>query len=188
MFDFFKLENFDWYAFGQIFGIVISFFSFFVYFGKSRNKLLIAKISLDMGYFFQQIMIGAYTGAVLNAISTVKGVVFYNRGKHKWASSRVWLYVFILLVLISPVLTWNGPMSLLPTLGSVISVISFYCMKPSHMRILGLFSQSLWLAYSILTVNIGVIISTSIQLIAVIVGLICDWVGKRKVKSNNNEE
>ena len=188
MFDFLKTDTFDLYTFGQIFGIVISFIGFFVYFGKKRSTLLASKLSLDVGYFFQQIMIGAYTGAALNLVATFREVVFYNRGKHRWASHRVWLYIFILLTLISPVLTWLGPVSLLPAIGSVLSVISFYCMNTHHMRIFGLFAQSLWLTYNILMMNIGLLISTAVQLVAVIVGLIRDYVDMRKSKRDANNQ
>lgn len=185
MLFFMRSQGFDLYTFGQIFGIGISFIGFFVYFGKKRNSLLGSKIALDFGYFLQQLMIGAYTGAALNAIGVVRDVVFYNRERHKWASHRIWLYVFVLLMGLSPALTWMGPVSLLPATGSVLAVLGFYSLKPHHTRLFGLFAQSLWLAYSILILNVGIIITSAIQLVAVIAGLIRDYMEKEK---NNDAE
>ena len=168
------LAAFDLYTFGQIFGIGVSFVGFFVYYGKKRSTLLLSKALLDFLYFLQQLMIGAYTGSALNAIGVVRDIIFYLRKKHKWASSRVWLYLFASLMFLSPVLTWMGPISLFPAVGSVLAVIGFYSLDPHRTRVFGLFAQSLWLIYCLYLMNIGIIITTTIQLVAVIAGLIRD--------------
>ena len=184
---------FDLYTFGQIFGIVVSFVGFFVYFGKKRSTLLFSKALLDFLYFLQQLMIGAYTGSVLNAIGVVRDIIFFLREKHKWASSRVWLYLFASLMFLSPVLTWMGPISLFPAVGSVLAVIGFYSLDPHRTRVFGLFAQSLWLIYCLYLMNIGIIITTTIQLVAVIAGLIRDYKEKRRatnlerMKNDENE-
>lgn len=179
------LAAFDLYTFGQIFGIGVSFVGFFVYYGKKRSTLLLSKALLDFLYFLQQLMIGAYTGSALNAIGVLRDIIFYLREKHKWASSRVWLYLFASLMFLSPVLTWMGPISLFPAVGSVLAVIGFYSLDPHRTRVLGLFAQSLWLIYCLYLMNIGIIITTTIQLVAVIAGLIRDH---REAKAAVNTE
>ena len=185
-------ENFqDWFiqlvedkgtmwVIGQIFGLVISVFGFFVYFAKNRNRLLVVKLCYDFCSIAQSIMISALTGALINGVAVFREIVFFNRDKHKWASYRIWLYVFVVLMGASPALTWQGLPSILPAIGSALAVIGFYCRDTHHTRIIGLFAQSFWLAYTILIPNIGGIIANIIQLTAATLGLIRDHRDKKK--------
>ena len=106
--------------------------------------------------------------------SVFREIVFYFRGQKKWASHILWLPVFLVLTMLAPAFTWEGPVSLLPTIGSVISVFSFYSMKPSRTRFIGIFAHSFWLVYTIVRPNIGGIIANVVQISAAIAGLIRD--------------
>ena len=88
---------------------------------------------------------------MINGIAVARELIFYNRGRKKWASHIVWLFVFIGAMGISPVLTWQGPISILPAIGSSLAVMAFYCKRPTHTRIFGLFAQTLWLIYTVVT-------------------------------------
>ena len=160
---------------GQILGLLLSFVGFFIYYAKTRQGILTAKLVCDIGYFFQQIMIGAHTGAVINAIAVLRELVFYHRDTHKWASHRFWLYLFIVLMGLSPVLTWMGPVSLLPAVGSAVAVIGFYCKDPHHTRILGLMGTLPWVVYAMIMTNYGQILSGTVQTVSAILGLARDY-------------
>ena len=165
---------------GQILGIFLSVVGFFVYFSKTRRGILGAKLTMDIGYAIQQAMVGAYTGALINGISIFREIVFYHRDKKKWAKPIFWLLFFIVITGLSPVLTWAGPISLLPAAGSIAAVIAFYCRDPHHTRLIGLVSLTLWLIYCIVIPNYGVLLTTAIQLISAILGLIRDYREKKR--------
>ena len=99
--------------------------------------------------------------------------VFYNKDK-KWASSRLWLYLFVALTIGSSLMTWEGPLSLLPMTGSCCAVISFWCTKPLHIRLLAIPAQLLWLIYGILHMSLPSITSNIIALTAIGIGLYRD--------------
>ena len=165
----------DMYTLGQIFGFLLSTIGFFIYYAKTRRGILCAKLINDIGYTFQQIMIGATTGALINSIAVFREIVFYYRQDKKWASHRFWLYFFLVVMGLSPILTWMGPVSLLPAIGSAISVVAFYCKEPFHTRILGILSLLPWATYCIIIPNYGVVFSLSIQFTAAVLGLIRDY-------------
>lgn len=166
-------------AVGQTLGLILSAFSFFIYFAKTRQGILAAKLACDIGYCIQQLMIGAPTGALLDVIAAFREVIFYHRQTKAWASHRFWLYFFAILMGFSPVFTWTGPISLLPAAGSVIAVFSFYCMKPTHIRLLGFLATIPWLLYAIITTNLGLTISGFIQLFSIVLGLCRDYREKK---------
>ena len=168
------------YVIGQILGFLIAFVSFFIYYGKNKKNILTAKLISDVLNVVQQGMIGAYTGACINVIAVAREIIFYHRGKWKWANSRLWLWLFILLMGLAPVLTWNGIVSLLPSIGSVLAVIAFYMEKPTYIRVIGLCSQIFWLLYSIFTINLGAILQNIILIFSAVLGLIRERTEQRK--------
>ena len=170
-----NLQTIDLTTVGQILGIFLAFFGFFVYFAKTRQGILITKLISDVGYCIQQIMIGATTGALINGFAILREFVFYHRNTKRWASHRIWLYFFIVLMNLSPILTWAGPISLLPALGSTISVIALYCQKPWHTRIFAFLSLIPWIIYASVVRNYGMLIGIPVQMIASLLGLIRDY-------------
>lgn len=176
------------YTIGQAFGFLIAIESFFIYFSKKRGQILFAKITCDALNVLQQAMIGAFTGSVINIVAIFREVVFYYRDQKKWASSILWLFAFIAFMGVVPLLTWQGNVSLLPTIGSVLAVIAFYCRSPKNTRIIGIFAQSFWLMYVIIIPNYGAIASNVIQIIAAILGLIRDFVEEKKAKKKKTQE
>ena len=173
------------YVAAQSLGLFIATFSFFIYFGKKRGQILTAKLISDVLNVIQLTLLAAYTGAVINVIAVFREVVFYNRLRSKWAAHRLWLYVFVILMGLSPVLSWQGYISLLPALGSAIAVVGFYAQSPTHTRIIGLFAQSLWLVYALYILNLGAILQNTIMIVAIVTGLIRDYVAYRRQRKKN---
>ena len=172
----------------QIFGILGTAISLLIYAGKTRKSILICKFVSDVLWFVNYILIGAYTGALLNVIAMGRETVFYNRERKKWASHRVWLYVFILLTFLSPAFEWiKGGWSwipLLPASGSVLAVISFYSKHPPVMRYFGIGAQILWLAYGILLVNPASILACTLTILSALIGMTREWIAKRAKQKN----
>ena len=169
------MQSLDIVAVGQVFGIALSVVGFFVFLAKTRKGILIAKLICDGGYCLQQFMIGATTGAMINVIAVLRDIIFYYRNDKKWASHRIWLYIFLVVMGLSPVLTWIGPVSLLPAIGSMIAVVGFYCQKPQHTRILGLTAMIPWFLYAMIITNYGLMLTTVIQIASAILGLLRDY-------------
>lgn len=153
-----------------IFGIILTFF---IFSARKRRTILICKFSGDVLWFFHYLFIGAASGAAINIVNIFREIVFYNKEK-KWASSRFWLFFFMALNVTSSLLTWEGPLSLLPMIGTCCTVASFWCTKPLHIRLVAVPGQSLWLLYGILHVSPTSILSNTISLISIGVGLYKD--------------
>lgn len=171
----------------QIFGILGIGMSFFIYIVRKRSSILLCKFTSDVIWAIHYILIGAYTGAALNILAMVRETVFYNKEK-KWASSKFWLYLFCTLTMLSGFLTWQGPTSLLPAVGSVCAVISFWCTKPINIRLLAAPAQGLWTIYNIVHRSVTGGISSGLSLLSVLIGLARDIHELRQAKKEKESE
>ncbi|MGN1094693.1 MAG: YgjV family protein [Candidatus Neoclostridium sp.] len=180
----------DWiFIFAQVLGFIIAFISFFTYIARKRSHILTVKLVTDVLSVFQQAMLGALTGSVLNVVAVFREIVFYNRDKHKWASGIWWLFLFIVLMGAAPLLTWTGWICLLPSAGSILAVIGFYIKNPTRTRIIGIFAQIFWLIYTIYTVNYGTILCNALLIVSAIIGLGIDlWQYLKKRRENRSHE
>lgn len=174
MIAFYEQNRETLYIIGQILSLTGPVIGFFVFYSKTRKQILTAKLTLDIMNVVQQLMVGMFTGSLICGIMVFREIVFYFRGIKKWASSKLWLVLFLALTILSPALTWDGPVSILPAIGTTISVFSFYSLNPSRTRFLGIFAHSFWLVYTIVRSNIGGMIANVVLIGAAIAGLIRD--------------
>ena len=170
-----------------VFGILGILLSLILYAGRTRTHILICKLISDVLWFVNYILLGAYTGALLNVIAIGRETVFYNRDRRKWASHRIWLYVFILLTFLSPIMEFVklGGFSwipILPAIGSVLAVISFYSKRPWVMRCFGFGAQAFWITYGILIWNPTAVISSALIITSAVIGTVRELLARRAAR------
>lgn len=74
----------------------------------------------------------AYTGGVLSLINFIRSFLFIHKEDFTRKFYLGLLMLFESVILINCVMTWNGVISLLPTIGSVIRT---YCLWQTDMRL-----------------------------------------------------
>lgn len=77
-------------------------------------------------------IINAFTGAILGIINFIRTFIFIQSEK---ISKKIYLGILILfesIIIINCIYTWNGIISLLPTIGSIIRT---YCLWQSNMKL-----------------------------------------------------
>lgn len=77
-------------------------------------------------------IINAFTGAVLSIINFMRTFIFLQSEK---ISKKVYVLILILfesIIVVNCIYTWNGAISLLPTIGSVIRT---YCLWQTNMKL-----------------------------------------------------
>ena len=68
----------------------------------------------------------------------------------KWAQSRAWLWAFLALYVVNTVLTWAGPMSLLPGIAMSMTTVALWTRDMCRTRLLYLTNSPFWFTYDIL--------------------------------------
>ena len=79
-----------------ILGVVGVVECFFIFYSKTREQILFFKFLCDVIWLTNYLLLGNITGSVINGINMVREVVFYHRGKKKWATSHIWVAVFLI--------------------------------------------------------------------------------------------
>ena len=172
------------YILGEILGYAAMLSGLAIFISVKRSRILSLKIMCDSLFLLHQLCRGMMSGAALYGVAVFRSLVFYHRGKKKWATTPLWLVIFILLTMISPILTWAGPISLLPAIGSVFCVFSYYTQNTMLLRILSIFGEGLWLLYGLFGGSIQVMLFGVIALISIAIGMINEWQHKRRKEKN----
>lgn len=119
---------------------------------KERKKSLIIQSINCLFESIYDFIIYAYTGAILSIINFIRTFLFINKEKFSKKLYLLILFLFESIIIINCMLTWNGYVSLLPTIGSIIRT---YCLWQSDMKLVrisgvttGIFYGSYYIYYN----------------------------------------
>lgn len=155
------------------FGILFSLLSF--QFAK-RKYILLSQMTASLLFSAQLFMVGAVTGGCLDMISFVRSLIFLNNQK-KWASSKLWLVGFIVIMIVTGIFTWENPWSILPIVGSVLSTVALWMKDGKHIRMISLLVGPCWLVYNIVNGAYTGAFNELLAMTSIVIGLLrCDRV------------
>ena len=117
------------------------------------------------------LLLGAYTGAVMNLISCFRNGLFsvcVAKGKKTAALIVIFSVVFVFL----GAMVWEGPKSIFVIAAKVLTCIAYGCRDTATVRKLSLLSNSGWLIYNLIIFSVAGFVCDSLMLTSVIVGII----------------
>lgn len=154
-----------------VFGILGMFTNILIYQQKTRKRLLLAKLGSDCCWGLHYGFLGAWSGMAICVIGTVRETIFINE-KRKWARGKKWLIVFMALSVLSAIVTWKNAFSLLPAIGSILAVFSFWVGSPKLTRILAIPISTCFIIYDLFCYSYVGLINESIVIISTVVAII----------------
>lgn len=154
----------------QIIGIAAMAASVYSFQLNKHKHIMIVQIIATALFGMQYYLLGAFTGAMLDAVGVVRDIVFYNKDK-KWASGNVWTVVFSLMMVVFGIVTYQGVASIFMIVSMVFNTITFSFTKPKLVRRTILIASPFMLVYNILTGSIGGIINEIFAEISSVVGM-----------------
>lgn len=163
----------------KIFGFIGIACTVIIYQQKTRNGLLISKLVSDVIWFLHYFLLGAYSGAAVAVIAMARELIFMNRSK-PWAKSRWWLVFFLVLSGACAVLTWKNVSSILPAMGSIISIIGFWIGSPRLSRFLSFPTAACMLSYDIICGSVAGIFNEILTVVSSIIGIIRHDIKQKK--------
>lgn len=168
----------------QIIGFGGTAVTFLAYQQKKRKGILLLTVLSCTLFMIHYILLGAYTGAVMNLIGALRSVVFVNNDK-KWAKSKVWLVVFIVVNVVCCIVTWDKWYSVLPLAGMILSTVSLWMKNETKIRIITFPSSPCWLVYNALCHSIAGVITECFIMSSIIIAIIrYDILKKDKPKNS----
>ena len=149
-------------------GILASILSFQC---KTHKRILFFRTLNEFLFGLQYLLLGAYTGAAMNAVGCIRNYVFsmqVRRGKKTVLSRALFSAGFLLF---APA-TWSGPKSLLIAAAKVLSTYAYGCTDTVRMRWIILTTSASWLIYNACIGSVAGILCEAFTLASLIVALI----------------
>ena len=150
-------------------GAAIYVFSFQI---RNVKKLFLMQALGAVFFTVHFLLLGAHTGALQNSLSILRGIILLFRDR-KWAKSRFTLAGLIILFIISGIVTYSGPLGLLPMVAMIVSTLAMWTGDGFKIRVTQLAATSpCWLIYNISVMSVSGILTESFNIISVIVSFI----------------
>lgn len=154
---------------------------------KDRNKILTANFVAHIGQATAMAMLNGYTGAAMSVIMILRDLTLLvqenKKSKGKEINKKLDLIILIvtfILIIALTIFTYNGPLSLLSVVATLVTTFSLWQKDIKTYKILGMIAGILWLAYNIFIMSIMGIILETILIISSIIGY------KKDIKTHKN--
>lgn len=156
---------------GHVLGFVSVVLFFYSYQCTEKRKLMLVQTVATALSCVQYLLIGAFSGFALNVVCIIRNFAFYYRDKHK-RTDIVVPVLFSLAMAVASVFSWEGIHSLLITSGLVVNTMCMGIFDAKSFRKTILISSSLILIYNVCAFSYSGMLSESISLVSVVIGII----------------
>lgn len=162
----------DFYSlFVQAIGFIPSFISILSIQLKTRKRILIMQLTAGLMWVLHYYLLGAYTAVLTNSIGIFRSTISYFNDR-KWAKSNLWLYLIITLSILSSIVTWDGPISLLPSISLICTATGLWIHNLTITRILFTVQSPCLFVYDIATGSWGCAIIEAVAFVSFILALL----------------
>lgn len=165
----------------QVFGIFGMAMNILSYQRKEQKQIIFMQLIGSVFFAVNYLLIGAFVGALLNISGIIRATVYCKRDTFRTDKIQ-WVFGFSALYVIVYILSFtvfgtkadfkNLMVEVLPVIGMIITTLSFYLGRANMVRKLGVINNPLWLTYNLINFTIGGIITESVSLISIVIGII----------------
>lgn len=173
------------YVLSQIFTIITYILLAITYYAKDRKTVLTISFLSLIANGFAYAFLNAYTGLAMCFIALIRNIIFLIDEKKNGKSEKITkkdIVILIILYVISVVfsiITYDGPLSLLSVVATMLYTYSVWQKKTGVYKMLGIPIGILWILYNLYVKSIFGIILETILLICSTTGYILE---KKKSK------
>ena len=169
----------------QIFGIIALALICIGYFLKKKSSFLIIQIVANIFYAGAFAVVGAFVGAGLTMISTIRCVYLYIAEKREFKYRLHLLPIFVIAYIITTIIFWNSPYDIMPLITSTMFTIGFAFKDLQKMRYFLLIPYAILVVYNILVSTYTSALLDLLEVIVIIVAIIRFYCLNKKQTSNN---
>lgn len=139
---------------------------------KNKKNILLMQVIANGIYGIEYLLLGAFSAASMNFLSFLRLLVYYfyallNIKMPKWI-----LFVFIALVLLFGIITYDGLISLLPIIITVLYTYAFWQNNLNVARIIYIVAAIIWIYYNYEVGAYVGIIGNALEIITGLISLI----------------
>lgn len=163
------------YILSQVFIILNYVFLVITYQLKKKDKILFFNNSAQLSAGLSFICLGAYTGLAMTIISIFRNTIFMIYSEKKSVSKKanilILLGIYALMITIS-IFTFNGFLSLMSVLATMLATYALWQKNTKIYKILGIPISALWIIYNIYIKSIFGIVLECILMTSAIIGFV----------------
>ncbi|MBO5683072.1 MAG: YgjV family protein [Clostridia bacterium] len=155
------------------------------YLQKNRGAILTLGVISRLLYVVQYLLLGAYSGAVLDVVGAGSGVLAQKseRGFVKKHKAAIFIAVNVITVAIGVALFLRSGkiLDLLPLAGILFQTDALWLKKEKYIRLVSILGCPCWFTYNIITGAYGSCIGDSLSFLALAISMLrYDILGKKE--------
>lgn len=160
----------------QIIGFTAVGLYLFSYQLKKRTQIVWVTFVSNLFYVLQYCLLGAFSGAVMDILSTAASFLAAKKHAPRWKKHGKWLgFVSVLVIAViglAIAFLQKDPIELIPILGAIFQTVSLWCDNEQTLRKLGLCSAPFWLVYNFLSKAYGAALGSALAMISIVISLV----------------
>ena len=137
---------------------------------KKHRHIVLCKMTSELIFSIQYILLGAWTAAVLDFISVIRNLLFYKLVKKNISTTPV-IIGFGLFVVATGFFTYDGFNSLLPIGSKLLTTISYGMKNEKWLRIITLPSCIMWIIYNATVGSVAGVLTDVLTLISLLIAM-----------------
>ena len=150
---------------------------------KKHRGIVLCKMSSELVFSIQYILLGAWTAAVLDFISVIRNMLFCSLVKRGRSTTPV-IIGFGLFVVATGIATFDGWLSLLPIGAKLLTTISYGMKNERLLRFITLPSCILWSIYNLYVGSIGGALGDMMTLVSLLIAVYKFDLRKKKITTS----
>ena len=155
----------------QVLGFIAFVISLLAFHKNKKEKILGSMILSNIFDLIHYLLLGAYSGCITKLIAICRNIFVIFKDKNKVLSSNIFLYVFILVYIMSGILTFENIWSIFPIVSALIYVVAIWKGNELTLKKAACFGYFLWLIYNILVLSISGIISNIVSICSLFIAI-----------------
>lgn len=168
MLDFIKDNSF---IIAQVFGFLAMLVSISMYQFNKHKKVMLLMVLCALLWCCHYTFLGLFTPVAMNFLGAVKNFIFsFKEGRQ--IESKTIPIIFLILSVVSTLLTWKDAWSVLPLIASVFAIVAQWQINVKHLRLLTIPVCVCWFIYNINNQSWAGTANEVFVLISIIVALI----------------
>lgn len=137
---------------------------------KKHRGIVLCKMSSELIFSLQYILLGAWTAAILDFSSVVRNLLFYWLVKKNRSTTPV-IIVFGLFVVATGFATYDSVLSLLPIAAKLLTTVSYGMKNERLLRFITLPSCIMWSIYNLFVGSLGGALGDTITLVSLLIAV-----------------
>ena len=174
----------NWYeVFVQFIGIVGIIAGLSAFQCNKHSHALALKMTEEGSFGIQYLLLGGYTGAVLNLVGIFRNLIFTYLGKKDKQNELKYARIILSIVFaVLGLLSWEGYISILIIFAKVLSTLAYGTTNMKKMRMMLSVTCVCWICYNTYVGSIAGVISDSCNFVSVMIGIIRYDIMKKEEK------